>query len=140
MGKTTSVLAFPDEYHCRELAEKGQMHGGGRKPCACSARRPYTATVTLGDSYIDYPVGQWAAEQRRAWRNGELEDWRTELLAETGFVFDPRDQAFTEFLDVCALYFAEHHTLAAPREAAIAGVRSPEQGTVQQAREAGLLA
>ncbi|MGI5350419.1 Helicase associated domain protein [Streptomyces sp. CA-250714] len=102
------------------------------------ANIPYTATVTLGEAHVAYPVGQWAAEQRRAWRAGELEDWRTELLTEEGFVFDPRDLAFTEFLDVCALYFAEHHTLAAPRDAAIAGVRIGER--LHQARKPGGLA
>ncbi|QID39774.1 DEAD/DEAH box helicase family protein [Streptomyces albus] len=99
------------------------------------ANVPYTATVPLGDQNITYPVGQWAAEQRRAWRNEDLADWRTELLAETGFVFDPRDQAFTEFLDVCALYHAEHHTLAAPRDAVLAGVAVGER--LHQARKPG---
>ncbi|MEU2726000.1 DEAD/DEAH box helicase [Streptomyces smyrnaeus] len=99
------------------------------------ANIPYTGTVPLGDHGVDYPVGQWAAEQRRSWRQGALADWRTELLAETGFVFDPRDQSFTEFLDVCALYFAEHHTLAAPREAVLAGVRIGER--LHQARKPG---
>ncbi|MGP3979448.1 Helicase associated domain protein [Streptomyces sp. 8N114] len=99
------------------------------------ANIPYTATVDLGDHKVAYPAGQWAAGQRRAWRHGELADWRIELLAETGFVFDPRDQAFTEFLDVCALYFAEHHTLAAPRDAALAGVAVGER--LHQARKPG---
>ncbi|WP_051856974.1 DEAD/DEAH box helicase [Streptomyces sp. NRRL S-1868] len=99
------------------------------------ANIPYTATVHLGDHGIDYPVGQWAAEQRRTWRAGDLADWRTELLAEAGFVFDPRDQAFTEFLDVCALYHAEHHTLAAPRDAVLAGVAVGER--LHQARKPG---
>ena len=99
------------------------------------ANIPYTATVHLGDHAIDYPVGQFASEQRRAWRAAELADWRTELLAETGFVFDPRDQAFTEFVDVCALYFAEYHTLAAPRDAAIAGVAVGER--LHQVRKPG---
>ncbi|WP_037614250.1 DEAD/DEAH box helicase [Streptomyces albus] len=102
------------------------------------ANVPYTATVPLGDQNITYPVGQWAAEQRRTWRAGDLADWRTELLAETGFVFDPRDQAFTEFLDVCALYHAEHHTLAAPRDAVLAGVAVGER--LHQARKPGGLA
>ncbi|MGY1440125.1 DEAD/DEAH box helicase [Streptomyces reniochalinae] len=96
---------------------------------------PYTATVDLGDHAIAYPVGQWAAEQRRAWRAGDLADWRTELLAEAGFVFDPRDQSFTEFLDLCALYYAEHHTLAAPRDAVLAGVAIGER--LHQARKPG---
>ncbi|MEU2086297.1 Helicase associated domain protein [Streptomyces albus] len=99
------------------------------------ANVPYTATVRLGDQGVDYPVGQWAAEQRRAWRSGELADWRTELLAEAGFVFDPRDRAFAEFLDVCALYFSEHHTLAAPRDAVLAGVAVGER--LHQARKPG---
>ncbi|MGP3991852.1 helicase associated domain-containing protein [Streptomyces sp. 3N207] len=99
------------------------------------ANVPYTATVHLGDQGVDYPVGQWAAEQRRAWRRGELADWRTKLLAEEGFVFDTRDQAFTEFLDVCALYHAEHHTLAAPRDAVLAGVAVGER--LHQARKPG---
>ncbi|MEU5838584.1 Helicase associated domain protein [Streptomyces diacarni] len=97
------------------------------------ANIPYTATVDLGDHAVDFPVGQWAAEQRRAWRAGDLADWRTELLAETGFVFDPRDQAFTEFLDLCALYYADHHTLAAPRDAVLAGVPVGER--LHQARK-----
>ncbi|MFI7246458.1 DEAD/DEAH box helicase [Streptomyces qinglanensis] len=96
---------------------------------------PYTAGVPLGVRHLDYPVGQWVAEQRRAWRAGTLVDWRTELLAETGFVFDPRDQAFTQFLDVCALYHAEHHTLAAPRDAVLAGLPVGER--LHQARKPG---
>ncbi|WP_326693166.1 Helicase associated domain protein (plasmid) [Streptomyces sp. NBC_01795] len=99
------------------------------------ANVPYTATVHLGDQAVDYQVGQFASEQRRAWRHGDLADWRTELLAETGFVFDPRDQAFTEFLDVCALYFAGHHTLAAPRDAVLAGVAVGER--LHQVRKPG---
>ncbi|MGP3979018.1 Helicase associated domain protein [Streptomyces sp. 8N114] len=49
------------------------------------ANIPYTATVDLGDHATAYPAGQWAAEQRRAWRHGDLADWRTELLAAEGF-------------------------------------------------------
>ncbi|MEU2726003.1 helicase associated domain-containing protein [Streptomyces smyrnaeus] len=30
------------------------------------ANIPYTTTVPLGDHHIDYPVGQWAAEQRHS--------------------------------------------------------------------------
>ncbi|NSC25735.1 helicase [Streptomyces albus subsp. chlorinus] len=99
------------------------------------ANVPYTATVRLGDDGVAYPVGRWAAGQRRAWRAGDLAGWRTELLAAEGFVFDPRDQAFTEFLDVCARYFAEHHTLAAPRDAVLAGVAVGER--LHQARRPG---
>ncbi|MFE9341349.1 Helicase associated domain protein [Streptomyces sp. NPDC007063] len=96
------------------------------------ANIPYTATTHLGDQDIDYPVGQWAAEQRRSRRAGALADWRTELLAETGFTRPPRPELHGVPGRLRALR-REHHTLAAPRDAVLAGVPIGER--LHQARK-----
>ncbi|GAA0454045.1 DEAD/DEAH box helicase [Streptomyces olivaceiscleroticus] len=77
------------------------------------ARVPYDHKEPPGP----YPLGQWAAEQRRAYGAGTLSGARAERLEQLGMVWDASDAAFEENLAAARVYFEQHRTLAAPRPA-----------------------
>ncbi|MEU6120244.1 Helicase associated domain protein [Streptomyces sp. NPDC047117] len=64
-----------------------------------------------------YPLGQWVAEQRRAYGAGQMPGTRAERLEKLGMVWDAGDAAFEENLAAARVYFEQHRTLAAPRPA-----------------------
>ncbi|MEV0597677.1 Helicase associated domain protein [Streptomyces sp. NPDC050315] len=64
-----------------------------------------------------YPLGQWIAEQRRAYGAGQMPGKRAERLEGLGMVWDAADAAFEENLAAARAYFEQHRTLAAPRPA-----------------------
>ncbi|MFI9029901.1 Helicase associated domain protein [Streptomyces sp. NPDC053560] len=64
-----------------------------------------------------YPLGQWVAEQRRAYGAGTMSGARAERLEKLGMVWDATDAAFEENLAAARVYFEQHRTLAAPRPA-----------------------
>jgi hypothetical protein len=64
-----------------------------------------------------YPLGQWVAEQRRAYGAGTMDGNRVRRLETLGMIWDPADVGFQENLAAARAYFAEHGSLAAPRTA-----------------------
>jgi superfamily II DNA or RNA helicase len=66
-----------------------------------------------------YPLGQWIAEQRRAYGAGSMDGRRAKRLEGLGMVWSAADSAFQENLAAARVYFEQHGTLAAPRSATV---------------------
>ncbi|MFI6494766.1 Helicase associated domain protein [Streptomyces sp. NPDC050564] len=64
-----------------------------------------------------YPLGQWIAEQRRAYGAGQLNGKRAERLEQLGMAWDAADAQFQESLAAARVYHEQHWTLCAPRTA-----------------------
>ncbi|GAA4886987.1 hypothetical protein GCM10023237_00040 [Streptomyces coeruleoprunus] len=64
-----------------------------------------------------YPLGQWIAEQRRAYGAGQMTGTRAERLEQLGMVWDAAGAAFQENLAAARVYYEQHWTLCAPRSA-----------------------
>ncbi|MXM68947.1 DEAD/DEAH box helicase family protein [Streptomyces sp. HUCO-GS316] len=77
------------------------------------ARVPYDHREAPGP----YPLGQWVAEQRRAYRAGQLNGKRAERLEQLGMIWDATDAAFQENLAAARVYYEQHFSLCAPRTA-----------------------
>ncbi|MEU8489334.1 Helicase associated domain protein [Streptomyces sp. NPDC048641] len=65
-----------------------------------------------------FPLGQWVAEQRRAYGAGQMNGRRAARLEKLGMAWSAADARFQENLAAARVYFAEHWTLCAPRSAA----------------------
>ena len=65
-----------------------------------------------------FPLGQWIAEQRRAFGAGQMTGVRARRLEKLGMAWSAADARFQENLAAARVYFAEHWTLCAPRSAA----------------------
>ncbi|MCX4740865.1 DEAD/DEAH box helicase [Streptomyces antibioticus] len=63
------------------------------------------------------PLGQWVAEQRRAYSAGQLSSRRARRLEQLGMVWSVTDERFQENLEAARVYYEEHWTLCAPRTA-----------------------
>ncbi|KJY41710.1 hypothetical protein VR41_11190 [Streptomyces sp. NRRL B-1568] len=63
------------------------------------------------------PLGQWVAEQRRAYGAGQMSATRAERLEALGMVWDAVDAAFEENLAAARVYYEQHFSLCAPRTA-----------------------
>ncbi|NJP80869.1 helicase, partial [Streptomyces sp. AA8] len=77
------------------------------------ARVPYGHKETPGP----YPLGQWVAEQRRAYGAGQMSGPRARRLEKLGMVWSVADERFQENLEAARAYYEEHWTLCAPRTA-----------------------
>ncbi|MFI6376572.1 Helicase associated domain protein [Streptomyces sp. NPDC050546] len=77
------------------------------------ARVPYGHKEAPGP----YPLGQWVAEQRRAYGAGEMTDQRARRLEKLGMVWSVADERFQENLEAAKAYHEQFWTLAAPRSA-----------------------
>ncbi|OII64412.1 helicase [Streptomyces sp. CC53] len=75
------------------------------------------ARVPYGHREGATPLGQWVAEQRRAYGAGELSGQRVQRLERLGMVWSVADARFQENLEAARAYFDEHWTLCAPRTA-----------------------
>ncbi|MFF7251558.1 Helicase associated domain protein [Embleya sp. NPDC008237] len=71
----------------------------------------------------DYPVGQWAAVQRREYAAGRLDAGRVRKLVMLGMVWSHPDAAFEDGLAVARRYVERVGHLAAPQNAVQDGVR-----------------
>lgn len=107
-----------------------------------AALRRYVERV--GDARVPYdhkedahPLGQWVAEQRRAYRAGQMTGQRARRLEQLGMVWDAADAAFEENLAACRAYFEQHYTLCAPRTAVALG--KPVGQFVSNLRRPGVL-
>ncbi|MFF8235054.1 DEAD/DEAH box helicase [Streptomyces caelestis] len=77
------------------------------------ARVPYGHKEAPGP----YPLGQWVAEQRRAYGAGQMSSQRAQRLEELGMVWSLADERFQENLEAARAYYEVHWTLCAPRSA-----------------------
>ncbi|MFE2432151.1 Helicase associated domain protein [Streptomyces sp. NPDC059373] len=77
---------------------------------------PYDIEVTVG--VTQFPLGRWAAQQRRAYRAGELEDHRRLRLEDEGMVWEPGDEAWEGKLAALRGFHRAHNHLA-PRQDAV---------------------
>ncbi|MFB7429433.1 Helicase associated domain protein [Streptomyces hydrogenans] len=81
------------------------------------AEREGHARVPYGHKEGAYPLGQWIAEQRRAYGAGQMTGQRARRLEKLGMVWSPADERFQENLEAAKAYYEEHWTLCAPRSA-----------------------
>lgn len=75
------------------------------------------ARVPYGHREGATPLGQWVAEQRRAYVAGEMSGQRAGRLERLGMVWSVVDERFQENLQAAKAYYEEHWTLCAPRSA-----------------------
>jgi hypothetical protein len=83
------------------------------------AEREQHAQVPYGHREGAYPLGQWVAEQRRAYGAGQLGGRRVARLEELGMLWSPADERFQANLQAAKAYYEQHWTLCAPRSAAV---------------------
>jgi superfamily II DNA or RNA helicase len=75
------------------------------------------ARVPYGHKEGPYPLGQWVAEQRRAYGAGQMTGLRAARLEKLGMVWSLADERFQENLEAAKAYYEQHWTLCAPRSA-----------------------
>ncbi len=75
------------------------------------------ARVPYGHKEGAYPLGQWVAEQRRAYGAGQMTGQRARRLDKLGMAWSVADERFQENLEAARAYYDEHWTLCAPRSA-----------------------
>ncbi|MER5699169.1 helicase associated domain-containing protein, partial [Streptomyces mirabilis] len=75
------------------------------------------ARVPYGHREGAYPLGQWVAEQRRAYGAGQMTGLRAQRLEKVGMVWSLADERFQENLEAAKAYHNQHWTLCAPRSA-----------------------
>ncbi|MFH9016624.1 helicase associated domain-containing protein [Streptomyces sp. NPDC017943] len=81
------------------------------------AGREGHARVPYGHREGVYPLGQWVAEQRRAFGAGQMSGLRARRLEQLGMVWSLADERFQENLEAAKAYYEQHWTLCAPRTA-----------------------
>jgi len=79
--------------------------------------REHHARVPYGHKEGATPLGQWVAEQRRAYSAGQMTGQRARRLEQLGMVWSPADERFQENLEAAKAYYDQHWTLCAPRSA-----------------------
>lgn len=79
------------------------------------------ARVPYGHREGATPLGQWVAEQRRAYAAGQMTGQRARRLEQLGMVWSLADERFQENLEAAKAYHDQHWTLCAPRTATALG-------------------
>ncbi|WP_439333218.1 Helicase associated domain protein [Streptomyces zhaozhouensis] len=79
--------------------------------------REQHARVPYGHREGAFPLGQWVAEQRRAYRAGEMSSQRARRLEDLQMVWSEVDERFQENLAAARAYYEQRLTLCAPRTA-----------------------
>ncbi|MFF8019501.1 Helicase associated domain protein [Streptomyces sp. NPDC007929] len=79
--------------------------------------REGNARVPYGHREGATPLGQWVAEQRRAYGAGEMSGQRARRLERLGMVWSVADERFQENLEAAKAYYEQHWSLCAPRSA-----------------------
>ncbi|MEV7111300.1 helicase associated domain-containing protein [Streptomyces anulatus] len=79
--------------------------------------REHHARVPYGHKEGAAPLGQWVAEQRRAYGAGQMTGQRAQRLEKLGMVWSPADERFQENLEAAKAYYDQYWTLCAPRSA-----------------------
>ncbi|MDW8810242.1 Helicase associated domain protein [Streptomyces scabiei] len=75
------------------------------------------ARVPYGHREGATPLGQWVAEQRRAYTAGQMTGQRARRLEQLGMAWSLADERFQENLEAAKAYYDQHWTLCAPRSA-----------------------
>ncbi|RSM94045.1 helicase [Streptomyces sp. WAC 01325] len=75
------------------------------------------ARVPYGHREGATPLGQWVAEQRRAYAAGQMTGQRARRLEQLGMVWAVAEERFQENLEAAKAYYVQHWTLCAPRTA-----------------------
>ncbi|MEU7419102.1 DEAD/DEAH box helicase [Streptomyces antibioticus] len=75
------------------------------------------ARVPYGHREGATPLGQWVAEQRRAYQAGQMSGQRARRLEKLGMIWSVADERFQENLEAAKAYYNQHWTLCAPRSA-----------------------
>ncbi|KPC75325.1 helicase, partial [Thermoactinomyces vulgaris] len=75
--------------------------------------REYHARVPYGHREGATPLGQWVAEQRRAYQAGQLSGLRARRLEKLGMVWSVADERFQENLEAAKAYYEDHWSLCA---------------------------
>ncbi|MGW0572982.1 Helicase associated domain protein [Streptomyces tauricus] len=75
------------------------------------------ARVPYGHKEGATPLGQWVAEQRRAYGAGQMNGQRAARLEKLGMVWSLADARFQENLEAAKAYYDDHWSLCAPRSA-----------------------
>ncbi|MFI7274518.1 Helicase associated domain protein [Streptomyces sp. NPDC049879] len=83
--------------------------------------REGNARVPYGHREGAFPLGQWVAEQRRAFAAGQMSSRRAARLEKLGMVWSVADERFQENLEAAKAYFDAYWTLCAPRSAVALG-------------------
>ncbi|MEU1628180.1 Helicase associated domain protein [Streptomyces sp. NPDC020096] len=96
--------------------EKQDWARGWAKLKAFTEREGH-ARVPYGHKEGATPLGQWVAEQRRAYGAGQMSGLRVKRLEKLGMVWSLADERFQENLEAARVYYEEHWTLCAPRSA-----------------------
>lgn len=85
-------------------------------------------TERVGHARVPYghrggatPLGQWVAEQRRAYGAGQMSGLRARRLEQLGMVWSLADERFQENLEAARAYHEVHFSLCAPRSAVALG-------------------
>ncbi|GAA2768700.1 hypothetical protein GCM10010103_77430 [Streptomyces paradoxus] len=86
-------------------------------PTHCHPNAQSHARVPYGHREGATPLGQWVAEQRRAYAAGEMSGRRAQRLERLGMVWSVADERFQENLEAAKAYYEDHWTLCAPRSA-----------------------
>ncbi|WP_344567062.1 DEAD/DEAH box helicase [Streptomyces axinellae] len=96
--------------------EKQDWARGWAKLKAFTEREGH-ARVPYGHKEGATPLGQWVAEQRRAYGAGQMTGLRARRLEKLGMVWSLADERFQENLEAAKAYYEQHWTLCAPRTA-----------------------
>ncbi|NED80421.1 hypothetical protein G3I76_73400, partial [Streptomyces sp. SID11233] len=94
-----------------------QDWGRGWAALKTFSERELHARVPYGHKEGATPLGQWVAEQRRAYGAGQMTGQRAQRLERLGMVWSPADERFQENLEAAKAYYEQHWTLCAPRSA-----------------------
>nr|WP_279571300.1 DEAD/DEAH box helicase [Streptomyces hainanensis] len=96
-----------------------QDWGRGLEALRAYRKREKNARVPFSHREGAFPLGQWLADQRKTFQAGAMNGGRARRLEALGMVWDERELAWEETLDVLRAYHGEYGTLAAPRSATI---------------------
>ncbi|MET8081182.1 Helicase associated domain protein [Streptomyces sp. NPDC005303] len=94
-----------------------QDWGRGWAKLKTYVERTGNARVPYGHREGATPLGQWVAEQRRAYTAGQMTGQRARRLEQLGMVWSLADERFQENLEAAKAYYDQHWTLCAPRSA-----------------------
>ncbi|MFZ3573706.1 Helicase associated domain protein, partial [Streptomyces sp. BH034] len=94
-----------------------QDWGRGWASLKTFTERELHARVPYGHREGAFPLGQWVAEQRRAYGAGQMTGKRAARLEKLGMVWSLADERFQENLEAAKAYYEQHWSLCAPRSA-----------------------